>query len=371
MIQAALSIVEAGDSLSMEQMAATMGHIMDGACTEQEIARLLVALHDKGETVAEVAGAAAAMRQRMTPIRSTHADLIDTCGTGGDGSKTFNISTAAALVTAAAGVPVAKHGNRAATSRSGSADVLAALGVNIEADVALVEACLGELGICFCFAPVLHTAMKHVAAVRKKLATPTIFNILGPLVNPASAPFQLLGVGRAELQPLLADALVLLGIRRALVVHGSDGLDEVTLGGATNVIEVTGPWKKGTGSELPDANAAKNVDDEVPVPFFQGAASAGQTRRFQWHPADFGLETAERDALLVSGPSESAEVIRHILAGHRGPPRDIVVANAAAAIWTAGRSPSLPECVRLATEAIDSGAARDLLAKLARRTLTG
>lgn len=320
----------------MEQMAATMGHIMDGACNEQEIARLLVALHNKGETVTEVAGAAAAMRQRMTPIRSTRTDLIDTCGTGGDGSRTFNISTAAALVTAAAGVPVAKHGNRGMTSRSGSADVLAALGVNIEADVPLVEACLSELGICFCFAPVLHTAMKHVAVVRKKLGTPTIFNILGPLVNPASAPFQLLGVGRSELQPLLADALVLLGIRRALVVHGSDGLDEVTLGGVTDVIEV----------------------------------SDGQTRRFQWQPSDFGLETAKRDTMLVSGPAESAEMIRGILAGHRGSPRDIVVANAAAAIWTAGRSPSLPECVQFAKEAIDSGAARDLLARLVQRTST-
>ena len=215
----------------MEQMAAAMGQIMDGACDAEQIARLLAALHRKGETVAEVAGAAAAMRQRMTPIRSARRDLIDTCGTGGDGSKTFNISTAAALVTAAAGVPVAKHGNRGITSRSGSADVLAALGVNIEADVACVEACLDELGICFCFAPLLHAAMKHVAPIRKQLGTPTIFNILGPLVNPASAPFQLLGVGRAELQPLLAEALLRLGVGRVLVVHGSDGLDEVTLGG--------------------------------------------------------------------------------------------------------------------------------------------
>ena len=179
---------------------------------EGHVARLLTALHRKGETVTEVAGAAAAMRQRMTPIRSARPDLIDTCGTGGDGSKTFNISTAAALVTAAAGVPVAKHGNRGITSRSGSADVLAALGVNIDADAACVESCLDELGICFCFAPLLHSAMKHVAAVRKRLGTPTIFNILGPLVNPASAPFQLLGVGRAELQPLLAEALLRLGV---------------------------------------------------------------------------------------------------------------------------------------------------------------
>ena len=193
MIRAALSIVELGGSLSMEQMAATMGGIMDGRCDEEQIARLLTALHQKGETVAEVAGAAAAMRQRMTPIHTTRPDVIDTCGTGGDGSRTFNISTAAALVVAAAGVPVAKHGNRSITSRSGSADVLTEFGVSIDADVRCVEACLDELGICFCFAPLLHTAMKHVSAVRKRLGTPTIFNILGPLVNPASAPFQLLG----------------------------------------------------------------------------------------------------------------------------------------------------------------------------------
>ena len=179
--------------------------------------------------------------------------MLDTCGTGGDRLHTFNISTAAALVTAAAGVPVAKHGNRAASSRSGSADVLAALGVNVEADVACVERCLDELGICFCFAPLLHDAMKHVAPVRKKLGVPTIFNILGPLINPAGASRQLLGVGRAELRPLLAEALVLLGTARSVVVHGSDGLDEVTLTGSTEVTE-----------------------------------AAGQVRHFQWTPADFG-----------------------------------------------------------------------------------
>jgi anthranilate phosphoribosyltransferase len=335
MIQAALSIVESGGHLSMEQMAAAMGQIMDGACDEQQIARLLTALHRKGETVAEVAGAAAAMRERMTPIRSGRPDLIDTCGTGGDGSKTFNISPAAALVTAAAGVPVAKHGNRGITSRSGSADVLSALGVDIEADVVCVEACLEELGICFCFAPLLHTAMRHVAPIRKQLGTPTIFNILGPLVNPASAPFQLLGVGRAELQPLLAEALLRLGVGRMLVVHGSDGLDEVTLGGPTDVIE----------------------------------AGGGQLRKFAWTPADFGLDRAELPALQVSGPAESAEVIRGILAGRRGPPRDIVVANAAAALWTVGRSLSLLECARQAAEAIDTGAASDLLRRLVERTL--
>jgi len=335
MIETAIQIVESGSDLSMEQMTAVMGQIMDGACDEDSIIRLLVALHRKGESIEEVAGAATAMRARMTPIRSSHTDLIDTCGTGGDGSKTFNISTAAALVAAAAGIHVAKHGNRAATSRSGSADVLTALGVNIEANTACVENCLETLGICFCFAPLLHSAMKHVASARKKVGIPTIFNILGPLANPASAPFQLLGVGRAELQPRMAKTLQLLGIRRALVVHGADGLDEVTLSDATNVIDVT----------------------------------AHQLLEFSWHPAaDFGLPPASRDSLLVAGPAESAQVIRAILAGRRGPARDIVVANAAAAIWTVGRVPSIPAAVRQAEEAIDTGAARDLLARLAELT---
>ena len=337
MIETAVRIVEAGDDLSMEQMSTVMGQIMDGVCQREQIARLLAALHKKGETVAEVAGAAAAMRQRMTPIRSARPNLIDTCGTGGDGSKTFNISTAAALVTAAVGVPVAKHGNRGITSRSGSADVLAALGVNVEADVALVEDCLDELGICFCFAPLLHTAMKHVAAVRKQLNTPTIFNILGPLVNPASAPFQLLGVGRAELQPVLAESLLLLGVCRALVVHGSDGLDEVTLGGTTHVIEV----------------------------------SEGQLRRFDWQPADFGLQPAGRETMLVAGPDDSAAIIHGVFRGVAGPPRDIVVANAAAALWTVGWASSLGQCAREAERSLDAGAADDLLARLARRTSTG
>jgi len=334
MIQSAIALVESGGNLSIEQMAETMGQIMEGRGDQEQIARLLTALHRKGETVAEVAGAAAAMRRRMTPIRSTRQGLIDTCGTGGDGSKTFNISTAAALVTAAAGVPVAKHGNRGITSRSGSADALTALGVNVEAEVARVEECLDELGICFCFAPLLHGAMKHVAAVRKKLGTPTIFNILGPLVNPASAPFQLLGVGRAELQPLLAEALLLLDAQRVLVVHGADGLDEVTLAGATHVIEAAG----------------------------------AALRHFDWTPADFDLPPAGRETMLVSGPEESAAIIRGILAGQTGPPRNIVLANAAAALWTAGRSPSLRECCRQAAEAIDTGAAQALLARLVQWT---
>jgi anthranilate phosphoribosyltransferase len=329
-----LELVEAGRHLTREQMESAMGAMIEGRAAEEEMARLLTALHRKGETVAEIAGAAAALRRRVTPIRTRHLVFLDTCGTGGDASKTFNISTAAAIVTAAAGVPVAKHGNRGMTSRSGSADVLAELGVNIEADVARVEACLNELGLCFCFAPLLHQAMKHVSAVRKKLGTPTIFNLLGPLTNPAGAPYQLLGVGKAELQPRLAEAMLLLGTTRTLVVHAADGLDEVSLSGETHVIE----------------------------------AAEGRLRRFTWTPDDFGLPTADRATMLVANPQESAAVIRAILAGQPGPPRDITLANAAAALWTAGRGSTLKESRQLAAEAIASGKAEFLLEKLAERT---
>ena len=334
MIEAAIRRVEAGSDLSLEEMAELIGAIMEGRCTEDEIGRLLVALHEKGETVAEVAGAAMALRKHVTPIRTTRRGVLDTCGTGGDGSRTFNISTAAALVAAAAGVPVAKHGNRGITSRSGSADVLAALGVNIEADVPCVEACLEDLGICFCFAPLLHKAMKHVAPVRRRLGVPTIFNVLGPLANPAGAPYQLLGVGRDALRPLMSEALTLLGTERAVVVHGEDGLDEVTLSGPTRVTESAG----------------------------------GTLRHFVWHPADFGLSPSPPDELRVEGPEQSAAVIRSVLAGGKGPARDIVLANAAGALWTSGRGSSLESCARLAAEAIDSGAACDLLARLVLRS---
>ncbi len=334
MIQATVELVEAGRDLSIEQMTEAIGAIMDGEVSEDLIRRLLVALHAKGETVAEVAGAAAAMRRHMTPIHTSRTGVIDVVGTGGDGSGTFNISTAAALVTAAAGVPVAKHGNRRFTSRSGSADVLVELGVNIEADVPTVEACLDELGICFCFAPLLHGAMKYVAPVRKTIETPTIFNILGPLVNPAGAPFQLLGVGKPNLRPLLAEALLTLGTQRTLVVHGADGLDEVTLGDTTHVTE----------------------------------AAEGTLREFDWTPADFGLEPVAIERLRVDGPQESAQVIRQMLDGQAGPARDVVVANAAAALLTAGRAESLNECVQLAGDAIASGATSELLARLVDRT---
>ena len=334
MIEAIAKRVKRGENLTMEEMAETIGRIMEGGCDEKAIADLLVGLHQKGETVAEVAGAAAAMRSHMTPIRTQRPDIIDVVGTGGDGSGTFNISTAAAIVTAAAGQPVAKHGNRRFTSKSGSADVLAELGVNIEADVPLVESCLEELGICFCFAPLLHQAMKHVGPIRKKLSTPTIFNILGPLANPAHAPYQLLGVGKPHLRPLLSEALALLGTRRVLVVHGMDGLDEVTVGAQTEVTEAT------------DGNLSE----------------------FTWSPADFGLPTSPRDAMLVETPAQSAALIQKVLAGEKGPARNVIVANAAAAIWTAKPSDSLIQCAERAAEAIDTGTAAQLLTRLAERT---
>jgi len=321
--------VSSGLNLEMDEMATVVGSIMDGTWSDDEIALLLNALRQKGETVSEVAGAALAMRQHMTPVRTERTEFIDTCGTGGDGSGTFNISTAAALVTAASGVAVAKHGNRSITSKTGSADVLAELGVNVEAPVATVEKCLDKVGICFCFAPQLHKSMKHVAAARRKLGVPTIFNLLGPICNPASAPYQLLGVGKPHLRDLLADALRMLGAQRAVVVVGADGLDEVTISAATHV------------SDVRDGSVEEHV----------------------WHPGDFGMQVTGKEAMIVDGPAASARMIRDILNGVAGPARDIVVMNAAAALWVAGVSPSLSGCAERAQAAIDSGATNDLLAR--------
>lgn len=333
-IAAILGQISAGINLAQDEMTTAIDRVMSGELSESEIAILLTALRVKGETVGEVAGAAIAMRRHMTPIRSQRSGIIDTCGTGGDGWRTFNVSTAAAIVTAAAGVPVAKHGNRAVSSRSGSADVLAALGVNIEADVPAVERCLDQLGICFCYAPLLHPAMRQVSAIRKRLGVPTIFNLLGPLSNPAGAPFQLLGVGKPHLHELLAESLARLGTTRSLVVTGEGNFDEVTIAGATRVTEI----------------------------------AAGNLRRFTWRPADFGLTPSPLDALFVSGPEESAAMIHRVLAGERGGARDIVVANSAAAIYTAGQADAPLAAAKIAADAIDSGAARDLLEQWAEQT---
>ena len=321
MIADFLGRLAAGHDLSQQEMEALTDQLLQGSVPENEIAVLLTALKHKGETVDEIAGAARAMRRHMTPIRTMRKNLVDTCGTGGIGSDLFNISTAAAVVVAAAGVPVAKHGNRSVTSKSGSSDVLTALGVNVEAPVQVVERCLEELGICFCFAPQLHPAMKHVAAVRKKLGFATIFNLLGPLCNPAGATRQILGVGKRELQATMADVLVRLGTEHAVVVHGTDGLGEVSLSAPTEVIEVTG----------------------------------GELAQFTWRPEDFGLSTAPRDTLRIANAAGSAALIQRILSGEQGPPRDVVVLNAAAALWTAGLESSPRACAERAAKAIDRG----------------
>lgn len=326
-----LGRVSAGETLSLEEMRTVIDQIMAGEWSDADLALLLTALHTRGETPAEVAGAALALRQHMTPIRSARSGLLDTCGTGGDGSGTFNISTAAALVAAAAGAPVAKHGNRKITSKTGSADVLAALGVNIDATPEVVAQCLDRLGICFCFAPQLHPAMKRVAQVRRGLGHPSIFNLLGPLSNPAEAEYQLLGVGNANLRQTLGEALRLLPVKRAVVVCGRDGMDEVSLSSETDVSEIRGDG----------------------------------LRELVWSPEDFGLARASNESMLVDSPEESADRIRAILAGEAGPSRDIVVLNAAAGLWAAEVEEAPAACAARAAGAIDSGRARDLLAELA------
>lgn len=326
-----IGIVAGGGDLSVSQMRETIDQMMLGRWGEEEMGLLLTALAAKGETSSEVVGAAAAMRSHMLGIRSPHAKLLDTCGTGGGGSQTFNVSTTAAIVVAAAGVPVAKHGNRSITSRSGSADVLGELGVNLEATREQVEACLAEVGLCFCFAPQCHPAMRHVGPIRKKLGISTIFNILGPLANPAGAQFQVLGAGRPELRPLLAEAVQQLGTRRTLVVSGEGGVGDVTCSGVTYVSEVT-----------PEA-----------------------IHEYQWEPGDFGVERSPLEALTVDGPAASADLIRRILAGEPGPPRDIVVLNAAAGLLVAEVATDPKSAAEQAADAIDSGAAAAVLERLA------
>lgn len=329
MLNEPIAKVESGEDLTQEEMAAAIDLVMQGQCEEEQIRSLLLALVAKGETVPEIAGAASAMRAHMTPLESTRQDLVDTCGTGGDGSGTFNISTAAAIVAAGAGIAVAKHGNRKITSKTGSADVLVELGINIEAPVDVMQSALNEVGICFCFAPLFHPAMRHVGPVRRSIDVPTIFNLLGPLCNPARAPYQVLGVGKPALRPRLAEALSLLDIKRAYVVCGSDGLDEITLAGNTDVTEV----------------------------------SPGVTSDTQWQPSMFGLAPTELTGMDADNPAESADRIKAILNGATGPGRDIVVINAAAAVSLAKPEWSLTECTSAVQQSIDSGAANDVLRK--------
>jgi anthranilate phosphoribosyltransferase len=328
--------------LDEAQSYAAFAAILDGECSDAEIAALLTALRLTGESVDELVGAARVMRERVTTIVSSRTGLLDTCGTGGDGLMTFNISTATAIVVAAAGVPVAKHGNRSVSSSSGSADVLEKLGVNINLTPEKIGECIDELGIGFCFAPLLHQAMKHAAPVRRQLKFRTLFNLLGPLTNPARAERQLLGAGDPRIAELLAGALARLGTRLAIIVSGDHGLDEVSLSGPTRVFAVSG-----------------------------GGVSTGE-----WQPGDFGLPTSPVSCLVVANAAESADVIQRVLNGETGPAREIVLANAAAALIAAESQPgttfsntqSLRSAVGRAADAVDSGAAARLLGRLAEWT---
>jgi anthranilate phosphoribosyltransferase len=328
---------ESGKDLTAIEMEGAITEMLAGRADAVLTARLLLALRAKGESVSELVGAALAMRREMTPIKTTRTNLLDTCGTGGDGAKTFNISTAAAIVAAAAGSAVAKHGNRKITSATGSADVLAELGIKIDASREIVERCIDDVGIGFCYAPLLHPAMKHVSEVRRNLAVPTLFNYLGPLCNPAGASFQVLGVGRADLQEKIASALLELPIQAAIVVRGEDGLDEVTLSANTQVLHIRN----------------------------------GYIERLQWNPGSFGKSPIAIESLRVESPNESAEVIRQILAGKLGPARDIVVCNAAAGIWLAGLEQTLLAAVERCEKAIDRGDAAKTLIKLAALSSAG
>ena len=312
-----------GEDLTADQTSDLIDAMLRGEAQDDQVAELLLALREKGEAVSELVGAARAMRRHMTPIAHGRPALLDTCGTGGSGSGTFNISTATAIVLAAAGVAVAKHGNRKATSKSGSADVLAELGVAVESDACAVQRTLDQVGLCFCFAPKLHPAMRHVIGVRRQLAVPTLFNLLGPLCNPAGATHQLLGTSTAAAQQKMAAALAQLGTQRSAVVRGDDGQDEVTLDGGTTVLEVTGDTQQ----------------------------------QHRWTPASFDLLPAGADALQAEDPADSARIIRQIFAGQPGPHRDIVVANAAAGLWLVGLVDQLPAGAALAAETIDTGAA--------------
>jgi anthranilate phosphoribosyltransferase len=329
-ITAALAELLEDRSLSRESARDVMDEIMRGEATPGQIGAFLVALRLKGETADEIAGCAEAMRAHVLPVRPTRDDLVDTAGTGGDGGRTFNISTAAALVAAAAGAAVAKHGNRAVSSASGSADVLEALGFSLEQPPERIARSIDELGFGFMFAPTHHPAMRHAAPVRKDLATRTVFNVLGPLTNPAGARAQVIGVYSPGLVRTIADVLDQLGARRAFVVHGAHGIDELSPCGPNLVCEV----------------------------------ADGKVRQRTIDPAELGIDASEPQELLGGSPTENAEAIRAVFAGAPGAKRDAVLLNAAGAIAAAGHAEDLEEGLDLARRAIDSGAASERLSQL-------
>jgi len=341
-VDAIRTVVERRD-LSRDEAFAVMDAIMSGRATDAQIAAFLTALRMKGETVEELIGFARVMREKVSAVKTRQRVqtslsgtdremLVDTCGTGGDATGTFNVSTATAFVTAGAGIPVAKHGNRSVSSLCGSADVVEALGVRLDLSPERVGKCIDETGIGFCYAPLLHRAMKFVMLARKEIRIRTVFNILGPLTNPAHAQAQVLGVAESSLAEKMAAVLRMLGCRHALVVHGEDGLDEITISGQTHVRELDGE----------------------------------DIRTYTISPEDFGFSRAELDGIRGSSAADNASLVRALLAGAKGPRRDVVLMNAAAAIVAGGRARSLPEGAKLAAEAIDSGRALEKLDRLVR-----
>ena len=331
MIQAALAELLDGHDLSRPRAREVMDEIMRGEATPAQIGGFLVALRAKGETADEITGCAEAMREHVVPVRPERDDLVDTAGTGGDGARTFNISTAAALVAAAAGAGVAKHGNRAVSSQSGSADVLEALGFRLELEPAAVARSIDELGFGFMFAPTHHPAMSHAAPVRRELGIRTIFNVLGPLTNPAGARAQVVGVYAPELAPTVAQVLADLGARRAFVVHGAHGIDELSPAGPNLVCEVDG----------------------------------AKVRRWNLDPLELGVPRCSPDELRGGSPADNAAGLRAVFEGANGGRRSAVLLNAAGAIAASEHARDLREGLALAREALDSGAAAERLDELA------
>lgn len=322
------------EDLTAAEASAAMTEIMEGRAAPAQVAGLLIGLTMKGERPVEIVGLARAMREHAVKLTRTFSEVFDTCGTGGDRAGTFNVSSVAAVTVAACGVRVAKHGNRSVSSRCGSADMFEALGVNVGASPAVVERCLDEIGMAFFFAPVFHPSMRHAAQARRDLGVRTAFNLLGPLTNPAGATRQVVGVPRPELTELVARSLVLLGSERAWIVHGADGLDEISTTGYTKV------------SECRD----------------------GVVNTFYVHPAEFGLTKASAHVLKGGDAAANAEIALRVLAGESGPTRDIVLLNAGAALFVAGRTQSVRDGIAVAADAIDAGRARDVLDRLARMT---
>ena len=322
MIRDAIETLVAGRSLSMDQAAAVMREVMDGEATPAQLAAFLTALRVKGETPEEIAGMAAVMREKALRV-DVDGTLVDTAGTGGDGKGTFNISTAAAFVAAAAGLKVAKHGNRAASGSCGSADVLEALGVKIKLGPEGVKRCIHEVGIGFMFAPTFHPAMRHAAPVRREIGIRTVFNILGPLTNPARADRQLVGIADPSLGEKMAEVLKLLGTRHSLVVHGEDGLDELTLGAHTRVWEV----------------------------------KESEVRSYRVSPEELGLPRVSTQDIVGGSPEENAGILRRLFQGEEGPAREVALLNGAAVLMVGGKAQDLTDGIALARDVIDSGAA--------------